>query len=99
MTAQEININRDREHDILYVIKSNLDQGTITNIPVSADVVLRLHQRNKEIVGFIIDDFSITFPVWKDWKDYQLMEEFDRILKVLNDEAARQLTTQAAQAV
>ena len=97
MTAQEIRLNRDREHDILYVLKHSADPSTTTNVPVNADVVLRI-SKDREIVGFIIDDFSIVCPEWKDSDDYHLMEEFEDILKVLNDKCARNLTQAASQA-
>lgn len=97
MTANDMQISRDNEHDILYVIKMGADPKTTTNVIVSADVTLR---RNKagEVVGFIIDDFSIVCPEWKDYAEYQLMEEFDHIMNVLNDKCARDLTSQSTAA-
>ena len=97
MTAQEIKINRDYDHDILYVIKSSAANKPTTNIPVNADIVLRV-DRNHEVVGFIIDDFSIVCSEWKALKPYALMEEFDCILKVLNEKTARELTQAASPA-
>jgi hypothetical protein len=97
MTAQEIRINRDVDHDILYVLKASTDPKTTTNVIVNANITLRLNKA-KEIVGFIIDEFSVTCAEWKEHDDYHLMEEFDQILKVLNDKCARMLTSQATPA-
>lgn len=94
MTAQEIRINRDLDHDILYVLKMSADPKTTTNIPVNADITLRLN-KSKEVVGFIIDDFSVVCSEWKEYNEYRLMEEFEQILKVLNDKCARTLTSKA----
>mgnify|MGYP001617406617 CR=1 FL=1 len=97
MTTKDMQINRDTEHDILYVIKIGVDPKTTTNVIVSADVTLR---RNKagEVVGFIIDDFSKVFSDWNDYNEYELMEEFDHIMNVLNDKCARDLTSQSTPA-
>jgi len=95
MTAQEIRINRDTDHDILYVIKDSAADKPTTNIPINADIVMRV-DRNREIVGFIIDDFSMVCPAWKELTPYELMEEFDRIIKVLNEKTARELTQAAS---
>ncbi len=97
MTAQEIRINRDSDHDILYVIKTSAADKPTTNIPINSDIVMRV-DRNREVVGFIIDDFSVVCSDWKDLKPYELMEEFNRILKVLNEKTARELTQAASQA-
>lgn len=97
MTTQDMQINRDVEHDILYVMKIGADPKTTTNVIVSCDITLR---RNKvgEVVGFIIDDFSTICLDWKDYSEYQLMEEFDHIMNVLNDKCARDLTSQSTAA-
>ncbi|GEM_PF-1468831 len=97
MTAQEIRINRDVDHDILYVLKMGADPKTTTNVIVNANVTLRLN-KTKEIVGFIIDEFSVVCADWKGYDEYHVMEEFDRILNVLNDKCARTLTSQATPA-
>ena len=97
MTAQEIRINRDADHDILYVLKMGTDPKTTTNVIVNANITLRLN-RAKEIVGYIIDEFSVVCADWKDYNEYHLMEEFDQILKVLNDKCARTLTSQSTPA-
>ena len=85
------------QHDILYVMKAGADPKATTNVIVNSDVTLRLN-KNKEVVGFIIDDFSTVCHDWKDYREYQLMEEFDQIIKVLNDKCARDLTSQSATA-
>lgn len=94
MTTLELKINRDLDNDILYVIKHSATGRSITNLSVTEDIVLRLDRETKEIVGFIIDDFSRVFPDWKDMTDYHLSEEFNTILKVLNDASAKRLTAQ-----
>lgn len=97
MTAQEIRISRDVDHDILYVLKMGTDPKTTTNVIVNANITLRLNKA-KEIAGFIIDEFSVTCAEWKDYNEYHLMEEFEQILKVLNDKCARTLTSQSTPA-
>ena len=97
MTAQETRISRDLDHDILYVLKMGTDPKTTTNVLVNANITLRLN-KDKELVGFVIDDFSVVCSDWKDYDAYHLMEEFDRILNVLNDKCARTLTSQSTPA-
>lgn len=99
MTAQEVRISRDTENDILYVLKNGINPKTVSNIPLNADLTLRVLKDTHEVVGFTIDEFLKVCPEWKERKDYELMEEFDEILNVLNDACKRRLTQAASQAV
>ena len=100
MTAQDIKVNRDLENDVLYVLKScEQDTKAVTNLIINPNITMRLNRQKKQIVGFTIHSFSTTCAEWNDLKPYQLMEEFDRILQVLNDPAARELTKTASGAV
>ena len=62
-------------------------------------MTLRLIKDTHEVVGFTIDEFSKVCPEWKDQAEWQLMEEFDEILDVVNDNCKRRLTQAASQAV
>ena len=102
MTANEINISWDKDNDILYVLKFGVNEDLISNTQVNSNIVIRSikdkEKHTNEIVGFIIDDFSVVCPEWKDSETYHLMEEFDDIIKVLNDECARKLTQAVSEA-
>ena len=84
MTATNININRDYENDILYVMKEGVDRKTTINIGATADVLLRLDPEEHKLVGLTIEDFSEIFPDLKDQTDYILMEHFDNLIELLN---------------
>ena len=99
MTARDVKISRDTDNDVLYALKERTDPQGVTNIPISADVTLRIIKATREVVGFTIDEFSKVCPEWKDQPDWQLMEEFDEILDVVNDACKRRLTQAASQAV
>ena len=103
MTANEIRISWDKDNDVLHVLKLGADENSISNIQVDANIVLRVikdsaNKSPKEIVGFIIDDFSVVCPEWKGFDQYHLMEEFDDIIKILNDKCARKLTQAVSEA-
>src|SRR3990167_279153 len=100
MTGQDIRINRGMENDVIYVLKRcEQDTKSITNIIVSPNITMRNNRQTRKIVGFILHAFSTTCAEWKDLKPYELMEEFDRVLQVLNDPSARELTKTASGAV
>lgn len=99
MTAPEIKISRDRENDVLYVIKNFVDTKKVSNLVVNADFTMRLIKETKEVVGFTIDEFSKFCPEWVEKSDYELMEKFDEILDVVNDNCQRRLTHFASEAV
>ena len=102
MTANEIQISLDKDNDVIHVLKFGVDESSISNIQVDANIVMRVIKDSdkspKEIVGFIIDDFSLVCPEWKDSESYHLMEEFDDIIKILNDNCARKLTQAVSEA-
>lgn len=97
MTAYDINISKDKDNDVLYVLKSGVDSSSTKNFPVNANLVVRFRDNSDEIIGFTIDEFSSVCADWINKSIYELMEEFDCILKVLNDKSARQLTQAASQ--
>lgn len=102
MTANEFNISWDKDNDVVRVLKFGIAEEAVSNIQVNSDIVMRVvknpEDHTKEVVGFIIDDFSVVCSEWKDSDTYHLMEEFDDIIKVLNDECARKLTSAASEA-
>ena len=100
MTAQEIKVNRDLENDVLYVLKScEQDTKAVTNLIINPNITMRINRQKKQIVGFTIHSFSTTCAEWNDLKPYQLMEEFNRVLQMLNNPAALELTKTASEAV
>jgi len=97
MTASNIQISRDYENDVLHVLKADVDLKSVTNKIVSENLVVRFVKEKQEIVGFIIDEFSTVCSEWKDQKEYEMMENFDEILDVLNDSCKRKLTAAATE--
>ena len=87
------------ENDVLYVLKNGVNSKTVTNIPINSEITIRVVKSTQEVVGFTIDEFSKVCPEWKERKDWQLMEEFDEILDVVNDNCKRRLTQSASQVI
>ena len=83
MGAKDIDINRDLENDVLYVMKKDADRSNTINLSMSADILVRLNRSTKEVVGVTIEDFSEVLPQLAGRTDYELKEEFDSILKFL----------------
>ncbi len=83
MSTNDININRDIDNDILYVMKEGVDKGKTTNVSINADILLRLDEKG-EVVGLTIEDFSKVLPHLNDCSEYILMENFDFMIEVLN---------------
>ncbi len=84
MSASEIKINWDRDHDNMSGIKLSADTSKTINITLNADMVMRLDEA-KNIVGFIIDDFSRVFPDLVSAPEYLIMEKFEHAINQLND--------------
>lgn len=83
--AHRIEVNKDTDNDVLYVMHSDYDPNDTVNVDVTADVVVRLDRKTGKVVGFIIDDFSRINPSWAGLKDYQLMEKFEKFIEMMND--------------
>ncbi len=83
--AHKIEVNKDTDNDVLYVMQSDYDPNDTVNVDVTADVVVRLDRKTGKVVGFIIDDFSRINPSWADLKDYELMERFEKFIEMMND--------------
>lgn len=83
--ANHVNINHDKENDILYVMLAGLDPDKTINLDANANVVVRLDETTKKVVGFIIDGFSKVCPIWKNLKEWELMEKFDVFIEGLNN--------------
>ncbi len=96
MTAQEIKISRDYDNDVLHVLKNGIDSRVVTNTIISEYITIRFLLETREVVGFTIDEFSKVCPEWKDQKEYELMEDFDEILHVVNDNCKRKLAQAAS---
>lgn len=84
MSTRDIDINIDFDNDVLYVIKNNIDRANTMNIALTADFVARIDRKTRKVVGFTVEDFSGFFPDLKDRKEYELMEDFEIALEVLN---------------
>ena len=84
MSTGEISVNRDKDNDVLYVIRNDADKDKTLNHSLTADILLRLDRSTNKIVGLTIEDFSTVLPDLKDLDDYHLMERFDAILEFLN---------------
>lgn len=83
MGAKDIDVNRDLENDVLYVMRKGADRSSTINVSMSADILVRLDRATKEVVGVTIEDFSEVLPQLANQTDYQLGEEFDSILRFL----------------
>lgn len=83
--AHKIEVNKDTDNDVLYVMHADYDPNDTVNVDVTADVVVRLDRKTGKVVGFIIDDFSRINPSWTNLKDYELMERFEKFIEMMND--------------
>ena len=83
MGAKDIDINRDLENDVLYVMRKDADRANTINVSMSADILVRLDRSTKEVVGITIEDFGVVLPQLAGRTDYELGEEFDSILRFL----------------
>ena len=85
MSTSDINIEIDKQNDVLYVLKKGADIASTLNVGVDADVTVRIDRRSHEIVGFTITDFSKSmFSRISDKNEYILKEEFDFFISNLN---------------
>ena len=84
MSTGDVSVNRDKDNDILYVIRNDADKDKTLNHALTADILLRLDRSTKKIVGLTVEDFSTVLPDLKDMSDYLLMEKFDAIIEFLN---------------
>lgn len=85
MSVNDIAINRDRENDVVYILKNNIDPDDTINFEAKPGVIVRLDKKRKAIVGFVIEDFSENMDKLNDFSDYQLMEFFETTLEILNE--------------
>ncbi len=83
MGAKDIDINRDLENDVLYVMRKDADRANTINVSMSADILVRVDRSTKEVVGVTIEDFSEVLPQLASRTDYELKEEFYSILRFL----------------
>jgi len=85
MSTLLVDINRDKENNILYVLRKNVDPNKTKNMEVNEDVVFRIDTQSGDIAGLIIENFSENFSKFKNLSDYELSEKFDLFLEMLND--------------
>ena len=85
MSANDIEIEFDKENDIIHVLRKKTDLKKVVNIEVRAGLVFRIHVDTKEVMGLILHHVSHKAPRFLLLSNYELMEEFDDRLKLLND--------------
>ena len=85
MGATDIVLDFDRENDILYVARAGTDKKTVKNIEREYWFVIKQDAITGKVVGFIIHDLSKRMPKFASLQDFELMEEFDRIIDFVND--------------
>ena len=82
----KLNIDYDKENDVMYVMKGN--PCRTMNITVDDDIVLRFHQGKDKVLGLIITNFNYVYPKLAkclDKKSIWFIEEhFEHILKDFN---------------
>lgn len=84
MSTNDISINRDKDNDVLYVIKRHIDPNKTVNLTMPFGIA-RFDKNMSEVVGLIIEEFSMTFKKWVALSDYELMEKFDALIEGIND--------------
>ena len=85
MSANDIEIEFNKENDIIHVLKKKTNLKKVVNVEVRAGLVFKIHADSKEVVGFILHHVSHKAPRFLLLSHYELMEEFDDRLKLLND--------------
>ncbi len=85
MSANDNEIIRDLENDVLYIIRKEVNKASTLNVDVNDDTTIRFDRRTHEVVGFTITDFSKSiFKRLSDKSDYEIMEQFDFIMNSVN---------------
>ena len=84
MSVNDITVSRDKESDVLYVLRKDAKKNRIINLETAAGFTVRVDKDSHLAIGFIIENFSKTMKHLKDHNDFKLMEEFDAILEVFN---------------
>ena len=85
MSANDIEIEFHKENDILHVLKKKTNLKKVVNVEVRAGMVFRIHVDTKEVVGLVLHHVSHKAPRLLLLSNYELMEEFEDRLKLLND--------------
>ena len=78
-----INVDLDKENDVLYVLRKGAPKQTI-NRDMIPGVVRRINPKTKETVGLVIQNFSKRAPDMTEVGDWALMEIFDLFFEMLN---------------
>ena len=84
MSANDFEIFRDEENDIVYIIKSCIVKEKTKNISITENITIRKEPDTDKIVGLTIEDFSKVLPHFCGLTDYCLMEKFEGIIDFLN---------------
>ena len=61
MSANDIVLDRDRDNDVLYIVKKAYEKTKTRNLLVTADITLRVDIVENQVVGLTIEDFSEVF--------------------------------------
>jgi len=84
MSTDNISVNRDKENDVVYIIRTDVDLKNISNYSFNKNILIRVDAKTRKIEGLTIEAFSETFPELDDLDEYHLMESFDRTLGLMN---------------
>ena len=84
MSANDIVIIKDKENDVLYVIKREFKGKTTVNTSMTPDITIRSDYETNKVVGFTIEEFSKVLPDFVNYEEYALMERFDGIIDFWN---------------
>jgi len=84
MSANDFEIIRDLENDIIYIIKANVVREKTINVSITENITVRRDSETNKIVGLTIGEFSKVLPDFNDLSEYHLMEKFEGIIEFLN---------------
>jgi hypothetical protein len=85
MSANDFEIIRDQENDIIYVIRRNVAKEKTINVSITENITIRRDPADpNKIVGLTIEEFSKVLPHLSNLQEYHLMEKFEAIIEFLN---------------
>ena len=85
MSTNDIDINEDKENDVLYVIKREYKGKHTTNLgSANPNFTIRVDLKTRMVVGFTIENFSKIMPQIAGYGEYMQMEYFDSLIEIAN---------------
>ncbi len=79
-----IDIIRDHENDVLYVVPVGSDVRNIVNYAYNENILIRIDVVMQKVVGLTIEEFMEEFPEYKNLGKHHLMIKFGRLLGLIN---------------